>query len=96
MRLANHEENEELAKEVDILANKKDLKFYHNKSSSRYGNFDGWHRYVIIDPKISQNKTIRSRGLIYYTEARFCKYFKPSIIRERIALTDLKAMLREK
>jgi len=94
MRLASHEENKKLAKEVSILANKKNYKFYHNRTS--YGKFDGWHRYVIIDPKISKDTSIRSKGLIYYTEARFCKYFKPSIIRERIALADLKAMLRQR
>lgn len=81
----------------DVLINltkSKNLKFRHNVTS--INGKDGYHRYVLLDPSISSSKdiSIRSKNCIYYTESRFSKYHKPSIIGERKAINNLIAFLK--
>lgn len=88
-----HPQNAELAAQVCELANQLGYDVRHNKTS--YGKFAGWHRYVVLNRAISANISIRSRGMVCYTETPFIREFMPSVVGERRALTELLAKLQQ-
>ncbi len=91
---ASHEQNAELARQVEELARQRGLGVVHNVTS--YSNHDGYHRYLIFDPtKATGQITIRSKATIEYTEARYSRNGQPSIKGEREALDALRESLSE-
>ena len=84
--IAVHEENAELAARlVDALAGK-GLDIRRNITS--INGRDGYHRYVVLAAG-AVDFTIRSKSCIDYREARYCRYYLPSIVGERRALQAL-------
>lgn len=81
---------------IKLACTKLGLIYRHNVTS--INSKDGYHRYVILDPSISNSKSISisSKNCIHYSESRFSKYHKPSIYGELLALNEVKRFLETK
>lgn len=85
---ASHEQNQPLADEVKRLATQQGLDVVHNTSS--FSNFDGYHRYLIFDPRTAKGRvTIRSKATVDYWESRYSKNYQPSISGEAECLREM-------
>lgn len=91
--LPKHIEKENIIK---LLCSEIGLIYKHNQTS--INSKDGYHRYVILDPSISDSvsKSITSKNCIFYSEARFSRYSKPSVLGECLALNEVKQFLETK
>jgi hypothetical protein len=83
-----HDQNAQLAREVQWQASQLGLEVVHNKSSARVGPFDGYHRYLALTPGETP-ATIRAKRCVAWREARYSRYYDPSIIGEENALKNL-------
>jgi hypothetical protein len=90
---ASHAEHNNLVQQIVNLAQHKNLLVCHNVTSARYGHFDGWHRYVLLDNDAT-DFSIRSKSLLTYFEARYIRYGKPSKIAEQRCLRSLLSYLQ--
>jgi len=81
-------QNNDVAERLLQLANKRNIYVRHNTSSAVTGPFDGHHRWVLLRPDHT-NYSIRSKDCLGYSETRYARYFKPSIIGERQAIQEL-------
>lgn len=90
-----HEQNAAVAEAVAQAAQEAGLAIRHNASG--LGNHDGYHRWVVLKPEtVSEtNYSCRSKGCLYYSQARYARWGKPSIIQEREALLDVLEFLQE-
>lgn len=93
-KIAVHTSNQDMAESVVAQADRMGLRVRHNKTNLRTGNFDGYHRYVVLNPKAeSKDYSIRSRACLYYSEARHARNYLPSQRGERAALQAIKVWL---
>ena len=89
-----HEQNNELGWDCDLMAEAKGYQVKHHASGALYGEFDGYHRWV-VSPQGSGDPACNGRSVVYYSEARFSKCYRPSIIGEKTAIEAVLAWLRE-
>ena len=95
MKRKVHPLNADIEKVIKHLCKKNKLVYRHNVTS--INSKDGYHRYLILDPKKSNSKStsITSKNCIAFSEARFSKWYKPSIKGESKALFSIFCFLEK-
>lgn len=88
--LSVHPVNRDVAEAVEAQARRLGFETCRNHSGARKCNFDGYHRYLVFDPRVdSADRSCRSRACVSYAEARFSRSYLPSQKGEREALEAL-------
>lgn len=89
MKREVHKFNIQIEKVIKKICKRRKLVYRHNVTS--INSKDGYHRYLILDPSISNSKStsITSKNCIAFSESRFSKWYKPSIKGESKALFSL-------
>lgn len=87
-------QNEHLLNYIKELSELKGVVFKHNVSS--INSKDGYHRYLVLNPKISNSKdtSIKSKNCIAYEQSRYSKNYLPSIKSEFVSLNKLITFLK--
>ena len=86
--VAVHEENADVLVAVRAEAEARGLYVTRYATTTRAGH-DGVHRYTVYNGGSDRPYGTRSVRVHWYTEARYSKYYQPSIVGEHRALCAL-------
>ena len=87
-----HEQNRSAWEAVGQLAERAGLEVRHNATSK--ANYAGYHRYVVLEQGTA-NYACNSKACLYYAEAPYSRYFKPSVSGELDAITEVYEFLSD-
>lgn len=93
-RIHVHSVNADLATELVTLAAKHGLAVRRNNTN--YLNWDGYHAYVLLEPGICRDFSIKSQAVVAYSIRRNSRYYMPSMSGERSALKWLIRQIKER